>query len=107
MVAAEARICVATQQAAPTRPWIGTGDARKMTNAIDWNESKTFTSAAQENSSAPTIRDIPCKKMEAWQMFRSINNRLMQPTSKKEQNGTHRKTEVVDYVADLDAALLD
>ena len=61
MVTAEAQVCVAVQQAAR----LCTRGACKMNKTTGCSESKTFSSAAQKNSSEPTIRDMLYKKTEA------------------------------------------
>ena len=69
MVAAEARVCVAMQQAARTLTGIGAGDSLcRMNNAIEGSGSETSSSAAQKNS--PRRRSATRsagKKLEAWQ----------------------------------------
>ena len=72
MVAAEARLCVATQQAARTFPWIGTDDLQHENRLRDEQRGRmqkiqNFLSvAAQKILSVLMTRDMLCKKMEAW-----------------------------------------
>ena len=55
MVATEARLCVAVQQAGRTLTWIGTRDPvdTERLQPAKFSESKTFSSEAQKNSKEP------------------------------------------------------
>ena len=70
MVAAQARLHVAIQQAARTPSWIGTnGPVDEQRLQAEQNDKRqriqTFSSEAQENSSESTTRDMLCRKTEA------------------------------------------
>ena len=127
MVALEARLRVAEQQALEPSPGSAhktqqTQEEFKMNNATGCSKSKTFSSAAQKNSSALTIRDMLCKKNGglADQWYLDDGDIICHPLlvlpylqafdTANAEIGAERnpqKTEVIHYVKDLDAAHLE
>ena len=65
-----------------------------MKKEIDCSESKTFSTAAQKNSSVPTISDMLHKKngglADQWYLDET-SQPSTQPTLKLGQDGTHRE----------------